>query len=566
MQFSDYLKSYRQCIKEMPQEKLQVAFLSMFTIKGLKEITTVKAFKEDIAIDCYEGAYRQVMQEVLQFQEKSINPDITFLLWDVESFLGSYYYDAYQYLAAERRNYIEEKWNEFRQYIDALEQNVPGIIVINNFAYPDYSSVGILEAKQEFGLIESIEYLNRRLNEYCRDKTSVYIFDYAGFQNRYGVSVLRDNKMYYLGDMKISMDGLILLADEYMAYIRALAGKSRKCLVLDLDNTLWGGIIGEDGIEHIKLGLDYEGKAYYEFQCYIKSLLHRGVILAINSKNNYEDVMEVIRNHNYMVLREHDFAAAKINWNDKVSNMKELAEELNIGLDSIVFMDDDHMNCEMMQENLPMIKTIHLNGNPVTYVDIIRKMTDFNTLSFTDEDRNKNEQYRTQKLRNDLKSNSGGLDDFIKSLEIQTTFEEMNDSNKSRISQLTMKTNQFNLTTRRYTENDLETLKKDGYQISCIHVSDRYGDNGICGVLIYREEKQELVIDTMLLSCRVMGRKIEDKYFEYLEEIAKQCQLTAITGKYIATPKNKPVSNLYQEKGFECISRQEDTQVWKRRI
>lgn len=564
MQFSDYLKSYRQCIKEMPQKKLEVAFLSMFTIKGLKEVLTVKAFQEGIGIRCYEGAYRQVIQEAMQWKEQSISPDITFVLWDAESFLGDYYADAYQYSVSQRQNFIEKKCKEFRQYVDILEQNVSGMIVIHNFTYPEYSPLGILESKQEFGLMESIEFLNRRLTEYCRNKSSVYVFDYAGFQNRYGVSALRDNKMYYLGDMKLSMDGLILLADEYLSYIRALAGRSRKCLVLDLDNTLWGGIIGEDGINHIKLGLDYEGKAYYEFQTYIKSLLHRGVILAVNSRNNYEDAMEVIRNHAYMVLREQDFAAFKINWQDKVSNMRELAEELNIGLDSMIFIDDDKINCEMMQTNLPMVKTIHLNGNPVTYVDIIKHLTDFNTLSFTDEDRNKNQQYRTQILRNELKNNSATLEEFIKSLNIQTQFEKMNSSNKERISQLTMKTNQFNLTTRRYTESDLEDLGQSGYEIICIHVTDCYGDNGICGVLIYKLEEQEVFIDTMLMSCRVMGRKIEDRYFDFLEDFAEQNQAAAITGEYIPTRKNQPVSGLYREKGFQCVLQKEDRQVWKK--
>lgn len=566
MQFSDYLKTYRQCIKEMPQKKIQVAFLSMFTIKGLKEVLTVKAFEEGIGIECYEGAYRQVVQEAIGWDRETMKPDITFVLWDAESLLGDYYVDAYKYTVSERREYVEDKWKEFQQYVNLLEQNIPGILVFHNFEYPDVSPLGIMETKQEFGLMESMEYLNRSLAEYCRNKNSVYIFDYAGFKTRYGGALLRDEKMYYLGDMKISMEGLILLADEYLSYIRTLAGKSRKCLVLDLDNTLWGGIVGEDGMERIKLGPDYEGKAYREFQIYIKSLLHRGVILAVNSKNNYEDAMEVLENHPYMVLRKEDFAAFKINWQDKVSNMRELAEELNIGLDSMVFVDDDRVNCELMETGLPMVKTIHLNGNPVTYVNVLKGLTDFNMLSFTEEDRMKNEQYRSQVLRNELKSNTATLEDFIRSLEIRTKFEEMNDSNIGRISQLTMKTNQFNLTTRRYTESDLERLKQSGYKTLCLHVSDRYGDNGICGVLIYKTEKEEIMVDTMLLSCRVMGRKIEDQYFRFLEETAEKKGLSVITGEYIPTPKNRPVEGLYQEQGFVCTFQQENRQIWKKNI
>lgn len=566
MQFSDYLKIYREYTKEMPRKRIRVAFLSMFTIKGLKEVLTVKAWKEGIAIDCKEGAYRQVIQETVQMGTKTDTQesDITFILWDINSFLGEYIFYAYNYSVTERRNFIQSKLDEFVKYIDLMEENISGVKVINNFEIPDYSSLGIMETKQEFGFIESIEFLNQEIRRYCVQKSSIYIFDYAGFVRKYGRQNLTDNKMYYLGDMKISMDGLIPLADLYLSYIRALAGKSKKCLVLDLDNTLWGGIIGEDGIDKIKLGLEYEGKAYWEFQKYIKGLQACGVILAVNSKNNYDDVMEVFQNHKNMVLRENDFASIRINWNDKVSNMKEISEELNIGLDSFVFIDDDKVNCEMMEKFLPMVKTIHLNGNPVTYVNLIQSLTHFNTLSYTQEDKNKNEQYRTQKLRNQLKHNTAGIDDFLAGLDIKTEFEDMNPSNIARISQLTMKTNQFNLTTRRYTEADLEKLSAKGYKIKCINVKDCFGDNGICGVLIYKSTEDKIIIDTMLLSCRVMGRKIEDCYFELLKKEAIANQIFVLEGEYIQTAKNKPVANLYREKGFLCIRNETDKQIWRK--
>ena len=357
-----------------------------------------------------------------------------------------------------------------------------------------------------------------------------------------------------------------------MSYLRAYKAKNKKCLVLDLDNTLWGGIVGEDGLEGIRLGLHYTGKPYYEFQKYILSLYHKGVILAINSKNNEADALEVLRKHKYMVLREEMFAAMRINWQDKATNLRELAAELNIGLDSMVFLDDDAANCELVRQELPEVLTLQMPDKPEKNVSFFKTLHVFDGLQFTREDRNKNAMYAAQKQRRELEQGALNLEDYIKRLEIKTVYYPMADINIQRMAQLTQKTNQFNLTTKRYVEADLRSLREKGYELECVEVSDKYGDNGISGVLIYYYdgETETVKVDTMLLSCRVMGRNVENTFLERLESYARKKGARWLEGEYRATAKNKPVADLYERFGFTLTASKEQegfaVQTWKKQM
>ena len=559
----EYMKRYKRIQREKKEQNdgIKAAILSSFTIKGLKEILTVEAAEEGIALEIYEGEYNQIPQEILEEQSgmRQYNPDIIFVLWDARSFFGNYYFDAYGYTVDERKEYIEEKIAEMKQWIAVVSEKFHSMIVWNNMCLPDYSPVGILDAKQEFGLIESMEYFNIQLRQQIKTKENVYLYDFNRFCAGIGYRNIQDDKMYYFGDMKVALEHMPHLAKEYMAYIRSFQGKNKKCLVLDLDNTLWGGIVGEDGIDGIKIGLHYEEKPYYEFQQYILSLYHRGIILAINSRNNEEDVMEVFRNHKYMVLKEEHFAAMRINWKDKASNLKELAQELNIGLDSMVFVDDDIVNCELVRRELPEVLTLQMPDRPEKILPFFKEWHMFDSLQFTVEDQKKNEMYAAQKKRNHLKSISLDIDAYIRSLEIKTKLYPLNEKNIQRVAQLTKKTNQFNLTTRRYTERDLQRMQEEGCLVECIEVTDKFGDNGITGVLIckYESEEKKVIVDSMILSCRVMGRKIEDILLRRVENYAREKMAKGIEGIYIATPKNKAVEQLYGRFGYKKVREEE---------
>ena len=319
----------------------------------------------------------------------------------------------------------------------------------------DYSPYGIFEQKIEYGIQEMINDFNKKLSKAIRDEYSVYIFDFNGFITKYGETNVFDYRQYFFGDIKISLNYIPYFAEEIMSYIKSVLGLNKKCIVLDLDNTLWGGIVGEDGFEGIKLGDDPVGKAYVEFQHQILALHNRGIILAINSKNNFDDAIKVIKEHPNMVLREEHFASLKINWNDKLSNFHEISNELNIGLDSMVFFDDDPVNREYICRNIPEILVVDLPIDPSYYAALLPSMNDFNILKITEEDVNRGKMYLQQRQRTELQNTLENFDDFIKQLNMKIRIKQANDYTIPRISQLTLKTNQFNLTTKRYPEEDI---------------------------------------------------------------------------------------------------------------
>jgi FkbH-like protein len=372
-------------------------------------------------------------------------------------------------------------------------------------------------------------------------ESTVYVYDFNAFICKYGEKNVFDYRQFYLGDIRVALDFIPYLAEDLMGYIKPVLGINRKCIVLDLDNTLWGGVVGEDGFEGIKLGQDPIGVAYVEFQQHLLSLFHRGIILAINSKNNPEEALKVIKQHPNMVLREENFASVRINWNDKFSNMKEIAEELNIGLDSIVYFDDDPVNRELMSKIMPEVLTVDLPDDTSQYSSILTSMNDFNVLKITNEDTKRGQMY-SQRKRFEIEKALGSLDNFLSQLNLKVKIKKADEFTIPRIAQLTLKTNQFNLTTRRYQEEDIKKFSQDTNMIvGCAQIEDKFGDNGITGVfIINKNSSSDWTIDTFLLSCRVMGRGVEDAIMGHIiNEAIKEGVLT-IKGQYIPTKSNKP--------------------------
>ena len=354
------------------------------------------------------------------------------------------------------------------------------------------------------------------------------------------------------GDIKINFDVIPYLIYEFLGYVKPILGLNKKCIVLDLDNTLWGNIIGEDGFEGIKLGPYPEGRSFVEFQKVIKSLSENGIILAINSKNNQKDAMKAINEHPHMILREKDFSCIKINWNDKISNMREISNELNIGLDSIVFFDDDPVNRELLRMSIPEINTVELPKDPSTYAQILRNLNDFNTLKITKDDTHRKIMYKQEQNRQKLESSTENLNEYLKKLDIKIKIKLNDKFSISRISQLILKTNQFNLTTKRYQEEQIKEFVKDETMIvGCSEIEDKFGENGITNVFIIKTKPNEWIIDTFLLSCRIMGRGIEEGIIGKILEIAKNKGIEKITATFIPTEKNKPAENFLKNYGFE---------------
>ena len=538
------------------QKKIKVAILSSFTINGLEEALRVKCAESDITCATYLCGYGQYNQDILDQSSTlyEFSPDITFMIIDTRSVLSALFYTPYTIPANDRRTYIDKRVADFVNLVKTFKNRTGSKLVLTNCSIPTYSPYGICEVRTEYGLKEMVYDFNARLSDAFRSDPQVFLFDFNSFVAKYGEINVLDYRQFLVGDIKVSLSYIPHLAEELMGYVKANLGVNRKCIVLDLDNTLWGGIIGEDGFDRIDLSLKPPGMAFMEFQRVLLALYQRGVILAINSRNNEDEALRAIRDHPFMVLREEHFATMKINWSDKISNMKEIAQELNIGLDSIVYFDDDPINRELMSKAIPQIKTIDLPDDPSLYASTLMQINDFNTLVMTNEDRKRGEMYREEHKRTELKRSSSNLEDFLKQLEIRVTMKKANNFTIPRIAQLTLKTNQFNLTTRRYQEEDVETLAQDHTKlIGCAQTQDKFGDNGITGVYIVDKNHmdKEWFIDTFLLSCRVMGRGIEDAMMGYILSKAKEEGVIKVKAEFIPTKKNKPCEQLLPNFGFK---------------
>ncbi len=535
------------------KKTIRIAILSSFTLNGLAETLRVKCSDNEINCITYDAGYDQYNQSILDTQSDLYKflPQITFLFLDTRKIFGELFFNPYSKTIAERKQFIDEKFLEIKNLITIFSKSQSKLIIAN-LSIPTYSPYGIFESKTEYGLREMVIDFNLKLFNLRNTHPSAYVYDFNSFVTYFGEMNVFDYKQYFYGDIKISFNLIPHLADDLNGYVNAVLGISKKCIVLDLDNTLWGGVIGEDGINGIKLGPTSPGNTYVEFQKILQSLQKRGIILAINSKNNLEDALQVIRNHPYMILRENDFAIMKINWQDKSQNLKEISQELNISLDSLVFFDDDPVNQEYIQKTLPQVVTVDLPKDSSQYAQIIQQMNYFNVLNITEEDTKRNNMYIQEQSRHVFAKSSLSLDDFLEKLKIKVTILPANSFTIPRISQLTLKTNQFNLTTHRYQEKDIKDfLKNSEYLVECAKYEDKFGDNGITGAYIIKQKNDfEWIIDTFLLSCRVMGRNIEKILLNKIIEQAKNKGIKKIFAEYIPTEKNKPIENFLPENGF----------------
>lgn len=554
MTLSDDIKKSNSFNEEVFEKKIKIGILSSFTINGLGESLQAKCASHKIGCTSYMCGYNQYNQDILNSKSDlyKFKPDVTFLFLDTRSVLGDLFYSPYKINEESRKKFIEETINKIINLSQTFTKNANSKLVISNFTIPTYSPFGIYEHKTEYGLKDMILDLNQKLNSFVKNEPSIFLYDFNSFITKFGETNVFDYRQFFIGDIKIALKFIPKLADELLSFVKPIVGKNRKCIVLDLDNTLWGGVVGEDGYEGIHLSSKSPGNAYVEFQKHLLSLHERGIILAINSKNNEEDALKVIREHPDMILREENFASFKINWKDKVSNIKEIASEINIGLDSMVFVDDDPANREFMKKTLPEVLTIDLPNDPSFYSQTLMSLTDFNVMKITDEDKKRGQMYHQQLKRTNLLSNSNSLQDFLNELDIKVKIKEADDFSIPRISQLTLKTNQFNLTTKRYQEEDIRNFSKNNdFIVGSAEVEDKFGNNGITGVFIVKKNNpKEWKVDTFLLSCRVIGRGVEDAIMSHILNKAKEEKIEKVHASYIPTTKNKPCELFLDEYGY----------------
>ena len=401
-------------------------------------------------------------------------------------------------------------------------------------------------------VLKAVNYYNSSLLDMEKNNSNVIVLDIREFSRLYPSESLIDWKYWCISQLGLNPRLSKQFNGWFNRKIEQVSLKRKKCIVLDIDNTLWGGILGEDGIEGVKIGGDYPGKAYQMFQEALFELSKSGVILSLCSKNNEDEVFEAFEKNPFMVLNKDCFATWRINWNDKASNIKEIAEELNVGLDSMVFIDDSPSERELIRQSLPMVAVPEFPSQPYDLIPFYKHLVEdyFRVYTLTDEDRAKTEQYKANALRAHAKDSFTNLESFIKSLDIHIKIEAANDFNIPRIAQMTQKTNQFNLTTKRYTESDIRVFLDSGWDIYCMSVSDRFGDYGITGCILINDSE----IDSFLLSCRILGKDIEFAFVKKILELLRDKGHNHLSATYYPTGKNAQVKEFYDRCGFIVTS------------
>ncbi len=429
-------------------------------------------------------------------------------------------------------------------------------VIVANFLMPYRGAYGNLFT--ESPAYRLVMEANQRIQELAKEYPQLHVWDVNALAHRLGERNIRDLRGLYAFDAPFTNEFLLGVAKEWAAYIRAKEGRVKKCVVVDLDNTLWGGVVGETGALGVTLGPDYPGLAFVNFQHALLQMRDRGVILAIASRNNPEDALEVFAKNPHMVLREEHFAAMRINWEDKATHIAEIADELNIGVDSIVFLDDDAVNRDLVRSLLPTVAVPELPLAPEEYITTLFGLDHFNQFSLTDEDRVKGRMYAEERQRKVVERSAQSIDDYIKTLEIRIDVDLNRHASVQRIAQLTQKTNQFNLTTIRRTEGEITALIKNGALVFSGNVSDKFGEYGKTIVAIVQGEKGgDATLDTFLMSCRVMGRRVEYAFMSGLAEELVRRGTKRLSATFVSSQKNAPAAKFLPSLGFKKIKEDE---------
>lgn len=535
---------------------MKIAFLSNYTPDFLVNALKNKLSVEKIAFDFYTSGFDQYAQEILNNDSKlySFNPEIVFFSIDLNVYCKDLFEKLYQKNSSDLLNEIEQRVNNLFELVSLLNSKlITATLLIDNFFLDPVHNQKTLEYNSSYGTEIVLLKTNLQLAEFIQGKERLRIVDILSTVNNYGKLNLFDDRFFYIAKNKWSSDGVDKISDLYLNHLKVIKGIRKKCIVLDLDNTLWGGVIGQDGIENILLSNDGLGKSFYDFQVELLKLFRQGIILAICSKNSEEVALEAIKNHPYMILKPEHFAATRINWENKAQNIRQIAEELNIGIDSLVFLDDSPFERGLIKQELPEVTVPDLPDDPVYYPRFLKELNYFNVHRLTDDDFNRNSSYQANKERKSLESSFTDITSFLKSLEMEVTIKEIDDFSFPRAVQLIQKTNQFNVTTRRYSESEMKSFYNDSlYSVLELSVRDKFGDYGLVGIAIVVEQKNhsEMYIDSFIMSCRVIGRNVETALLSYINDIALNKNLKSIRGEIIPTAKNAPSQDLYKRHGF----------------
>jgi len=552
----------RELLLDHPTKEIKIAILGGSTTDEIKNILDLFLIKNGFLPEFYQSEYNKFYEDAVfeNAELQAFKPDII-LLHTSEVNITQYPKisdspeDVEDLISSEIRKY-KAIWSALAQYNCAIIQN--------NFDLPINRSLGNLDCYDVHGKTYFINRLNLEFSNSAMQIANLYLNDINYLSASLGINNWFDRNLWHSAKYAISFSCIPEFAHQVSIIINSIFGNSKKCLVLDLDNTCWGGIIGDDGLDGICLGNETpQGESFMYFQKYVKELKDRGVILAVSSKNEYNLAKEGF-SHPDSVLKFDDFTTFKANWEPKSENIKNIATEINIGLDSLVFIDDNSVEREIVSSQLPSVAVPNVGNDVFNFVNHIDKNGFFEITALSKDDLNRNKSYKDNQVRIEQQSLFTNYDDFLKSLNMSAEIKSFSPLYLDRITQLINKTNQFNLTTKRYTIGEIEAVASDPKYIKIYgKLADKFGDNGLISILVGKIEDSSCHIDLWLMSCRVLKRNMEHAMLDSLVEACLQNGVSSITGYYYRTAKNNMVANFYENMGFALIKQNDEDSIWE---
>lgn len=548
------LKELKKLAKnEMTGPKFKMALLGDTATQLLAVALQGESVARGLAMELYEAEYNQVERQLLDSTSElyQYDADIIVIFQSTHKLA-----EHHSLLTQEQQATMADDRLSFVSTI--CENPVFSGKRIIYFNYPEIEDTvfGSYANKVTSSLTYQVRKINYELMGMSQKYPNLFVCDIAGLQNKLGRDVMFAPNVYVSTEMVLSVDAIPYVASRLMDIVAAVRGHFKKCLILDLDNTLWGGVIGDDGLEGIQLGHGLGiGKAFTEFQMWVKKLRQRGIIICVASKNNEDTAKEPFVKHPDMVLRLDDIAVFQANWETKVDNIRTIQGILNIGFDSMVFLDDNPFERNMVRENIPGITVPELPEDPGEYLEYLYGLNLFETASYSGADKDRTKQYQVEAQRVSLQKTFTDEADFLKSLNMVSKVSGFTKFNTPRVAQLSQRSNQFNLRTVRYTEANIEALAADTKVIDLsFTLEDKFGDNGLIAVVIMKEQNAEtLFVDTWFMSCRVLKRGMENFTLNIMVEAAKAKGYKRIIGEYLPTSKNKMVEDHYAHLGFTHV-------------
>ncbi len=549
MEFNQIRKHLKKDFSGLPVVK--IAILADSAVQLFCQAIKGVGFTKGICFNTWEADYDQVYQTVLNQDSVlySSKPDYIIIYQSSKKLLSSFYKNNLQ----QKKEFAVKQLQFLDTIINVINEKITCNIIIINYNEINDAVFGNFANKTDTSFTYQLRKLNCGLMDLAISKKNINICDLAAIQNSYGSNIIVSEKLYINTDNALDIDSLPILAKSLTDIILAYSGKFKKCLILDLDNTTWGGIIGDDGMEGIQIGDLGIGKAFTNFQKWVIQLKERGIILAVCSKNTEDIAKEPFDKHPEMVLKLDDIAVFVANWNNKADNIRHIQSILNISFDSMVFLDDNPVEREIVRREIPEITVPELPEDPAEYLSFLYQQNLFETASYTEDDSKRNKQYREEAGRAILQKAFTNEDEFLESLNMIAEIKPVDKFTLPRVAQLTQRSNQFNLRTIRYTEEQLMGLSDDKNKfILTVSLKDKFGDYGLISLIILEKTgKDSLFINTWIMSCRVLKRNVEGVVLNELILLAKKQKCIKVIGEYLITPKNGIVKDHYLNLGFK---------------